>query len=824
MMVMTSQSISRHLRLRIRPLLLTGLLAALAGCGGGGSSGRPNSVDSSSAKSADLSVTKSVDNASHGEGDTVVYTVTVTNNGALNATGVSVTDALPAGLTYSSDDAVASGTSYDSASGVWSVGTLLNGQTRTLQLTTTVDGGTGGSTLTNTASVSAAQTDPVPGNNSAAVDVTVAVPTSAELAVSQSVDNASPNEEGTVVFTVTVTNDGPSDATGVSMNDVLPLGLSYVSDDAGSTGTSYSSATGVWDVGNLNNGATATLHLTATVEAGTGGSTLTNTASLGALDQVDPNAANDSAAVAVNVVAAGGQVGLLDYWQFDESGGSSYANAVSGGASASCTSCPTPVAGRISGAQEFDGTSDEVNVADDSSFDWANGDRFSIEAWFQSDGPCSVTGETVVGRRDAAGALRWSLGCAGSHAQFTLVDTTGDGAGSDLVGSADIADGQWHHVVAMRDTVTGTNRLYVDGVEDASAAVSYGGNFGGATALNIGWLNESGSDEHFAGVIDEVALHDRVLPDSEIRRHYADGTVGLQRGYQGCGVVRIMPLGDSITRHVGFRPGLYTSLVDSGMDIDFVGGVVDACDPNCGYDPDSEGHSGYTATQIASNVTTWLNQHPADVVTLHIGTNVDSSFPYPDVTQVGQLLDQIKSFDPTIPVVLARIINKARTSYTTDLSDYNQALQNLADARIAAGDRILVVDQENDAGLDYSGGTADFDAGDDLHPNASGNAKMVPVWFQGLNRFMPACVSVSPQVISTPVTGATSGGAYAYVVEATGMPAPGFSLTTAPSGMTIHPDTGRITWTAGSAGNYDVTVRVSNNQGSDTQSFTIVVN
>jgi hypothetical protein len=511
---------------------------------------------------------------------------------------------------------------------------------------------------------------------------------------------------------------------------------------------------------------------------------------------------------------------LIGYWKLDETGGSSYAEVVDGNPPATCTSCPTPVAGRIGGAQEFDGTNHEVNVADDSSFDWSSSERFSIEVWIKRGSPCGITGEAAVGRRDTSSMLEWWLGCEGSNAKFRLIDTTGAGAGADLLGTTDIADGAWHHVVAVRDTISGTNRLYVDGVEEASVTLNYAGDFAGVANLNIGWLNQGGSDYHFAGAIDEVALHDRVLSDSEIRRHYVDGTVGLQRGYWGCEApVRIMPLGDSITRRQGYRPQLYFDLLDAGYEIDFVGSNMDTSGT---HDRNHEGHSGFTPRNIANNVATWLNLNPPDVVTLHIGTNVDPSFPYPDVTQVGAILDVIKGHDPDIPVVLARIINKARGSYDPQLSVFNQNLEAMAQARVAAGDRILVVDQE--PGLDYSASTTDFDVGDDLHPTASGFAKMVPVWFEGLNRFMPACNSVTPQVISQPVTTASSAVPYLYVVEATGVPAPSFSLTAAPAGMTIHPDTGRIEWTPPSAGNYDVTVQVSNLVGSNTQSFAIGVN
>ncbi len=196
--------------------------------------------------------------------------------------------------------------------------------------------------------------------------------------------------------------------------------------------------------------------------------------------------------------------------------------------------------------------------------------------------------------------------------------------------------------------------------------------------------------------------------------------------------------------------------------------------------------------------------------------------PTPMLPQVGAILDQIKTYNPDIPVVLARIINKARSSYDPQLTVFNQNLEAMAQARVAAGDRILVVDQE--PVLDYGAATTDFPVLDDLHPTADGFAKMVPVWFEGLNRFMPACNSVTPQVISQPVTTGSSAVAYVYVVNATGVPVPSFSLTAAPAGMTIHPDTGRIDWIPPSAGSYDVSVQVSNIVGSGTQSFTIVVN
>ena len=121
---------------------------------------------------------------------------------------------------------------------------------------------------------------------------------SADLSVTKTVDVATPDIGGTVVYTVTVTNGGPDAATGVAVTDLLPAGLSYVS-NIPSQGT-YVSSTGVWTVGAIANGASKTLTITATVNTGTGGNTIINTAGITASNETDSNSANNT--ISRNVV------------------------------------------------------------------------------------------------------------------------------------------------------------------------------------------------------------------------------------------------------------------------------------------------------------------------------------------------------------------------------------------------------------------------------------------------------------------------------------------------------------------------------------------
>jgi hypothetical protein len=94
-----------------------------------------------------------------------------------------------------------------------------------------------------------------------------------------------------------------------------------------------------------------------------------------------------------------------------------------------------------------------------------------------------------------------------------------------------------------------------------------------------------------------------------------------------------------------------------------------------------------------------------------------------------------------------------------------------------------------------------------------------------LVRYGTAPVSTSaPRITSSPVTSGSVGQLYSYDVNATGSPTPTYSLTTAPSGMTINSSTGLIQWTPPTQGSFAVTVKAANGISPDaTQSFSVNV-
>ena len=240
---------------------------------------------------ADVRLAKSADTLSPDFGATVVFTLTVTNDGPSGAVGIQVTDLLPDGLTYVSDDG---GGAYNPATGTWLLGMLSMGASDSLKIAARVDTI---EPVTNTAAITKTQSpDPNPANNSADVTVT---PMAADLAVAKRVvDYAADPGEGAApdsvaaTFLVTVTNHGPSTATGVVVSDPLPEEGLLVSASASQGG--YDASSGIWTVGTMAVGASATLTVTVKAEAG---NNLINIATASA-DQPDQHADNNLAGAA----------------------------------------------------------------------------------------------------------------------------------------------------------------------------------------------------------------------------------------------------------------------------------------------------------------------------------------------------------------------------------------------------------------------------------------------------------------------------------------------------------------------------------------------
>ncbi len=185
-------------------------------------------------ESADLSIRKVANPNPAIPGQDLTYTIIVTNAGPSDADSVTVADTLPAGFTL----ALVTASQGGCAALPCNLGTIPAGGNATLTIVGKVNASATAGQLANTATVSSAQTDPVPGNNSGTVSPAIATGADLELVKT---GTATANPGDTVVYTVTVRNLGPSDAAGVRVTDTLPAGLTLT----GVSGCTRSSAVAI---------------------------------------------------------------------------------------------------------------------------------------------------------------------------------------------------------------------------------------------------------------------------------------------------------------------------------------------------------------------------------------------------------------------------------------------------------------------------------------------------------------------------------------------------------------------------------------------------
>ncbi|MFT7638807.1 MAG: putative repeat protein (TIGR01451 family), partial [Pirellulaceae bacterium] len=239
---------------------------------------------------ADLSITKSDSPDPVVADSPLVYTIVVTNNGPSDATGVTVTDALPAGVTYDSGSADQGSVTESSGTVTANIGDIAVGDSVTVTLNVDVDPGTLG-TITNAATVAGNEADSVSANNNASESTTVQPEIDLVITKVDSVDPAVAGQ--TLTYTVGVTNNGPSDATSVVVTDVLPAGVSYQSGSTTQGSVAEASGTVTATIGNLASGATATVTIQVLVAASTTGTLINTAQATGA--ETESNAANNTA-------------------------------------------------------------------------------------------------------------------------------------------------------------------------------------------------------------------------------------------------------------------------------------------------------------------------------------------------------------------------------------------------------------------------------------------------------------------------------------------------------------------------------------------------
>jgi uncharacterized repeat protein (TIGR01451 family) len=237
----------------------------------------------------DLMITKTDSADPVNIGEDFTYTVTVTNNGPDDATGIYVYDYLPTGFDWQFLNAppplevistnATSGTVYPYDDTVlWDIGDLASGTDATMNVLVRVklEAFVTASSVNNTAEVYGMEFDPDLTNNKVIESTTIR---STDLAITKTTDPETVNEGEPFTWTVTVTNNGPENATDVTVVDMYEYYFADISNITVSKGTTGNTAPDwmsgygfsassnstfiFWNIGDLDMGATESMTITA---------------------------------------------------------------------------------------------------------------------------------------------------------------------------------------------------------------------------------------------------------------------------------------------------------------------------------------------------------------------------------------------------------------------------------------------------------------------------------------------------------------------------------------------------------------------------------
>ncbi|MBV8520399.1 MAG: DUF11 domain-containing protein [Acidobacteria bacterium] len=275
--------------------------------------GNNSATDSDTlAASADLSITKTDGVTTATPGGSVTYTITASNAGPSNALGSTIADTFPASLTCTWTCAgLGGGTCTASGSGnINGSANLPSGGSVTYTASCNISASATG-TLSNTATVAApgGVTDPTPGNNSATDSDTLAANADLSITKTDGVTNATPG--GSVTYTITASNAGPSNASGSTVADTFPASLTCTWTCVGAGGGTCTAAGSgnINDTTNLPSGGAVTYTASCTISGAASG-TLSNTATVAAPAGVTDSAPGNNSATDSDTLGANADLSI----------------------------------------------------------------------------------------------------------------------------------------------------------------------------------------------------------------------------------------------------------------------------------------------------------------------------------------------------------------------------------------------------------------------------------------------------------------------------------------------------------------------------------
>ena len=239
----------------------------------------------------DLAVNKTANhqNKTYNYGDNVEYVIEIVNNGPGIATDIIATDNLPEGLKFINANVPGGWTLSISNNKITINGEKLANGEKVL-ITIIAKAAKSNTTLINNIKVNGTGFDSNISNNNDSE--TIKITPLVDLAITKVVDNANPLFDSIITYTITVVNNGPDKSFNVTVGDLLPDGVKFISSNG-----QYNPDTGVWFVGDLDANESVTLKIVVQViKVGN----ITNNVNVTGTGH-DTNLTNNNASVSVNV-------------------------------------------------------------------------------------------------------------------------------------------------------------------------------------------------------------------------------------------------------------------------------------------------------------------------------------------------------------------------------------------------------------------------------------------------------------------------------------------------------------------------------------------
>ena len=181
---------------------------------------------------------------------------------------------------------------------------------------------------------------------------------------------------------------------------------------------------------------------------------------------------------------------------------------------------PGPLADRDATAAAFNGTTSMVTASDTPGLEFDRTDPFSVEAWVKT---TSTAQQAVVSTLGSTGSdPGWEVGISGGKLYLALLHAWPNAI--DVAGSLDVADGNWHHVVATYDgsSAAAGVHFYVDGAADPGPNVVFADGLTGSTITDAPVTIGSGNGRvPFAGDLADVAVYPVLLPAAAAAAHHS---------------------------------------------------------------------------------------------------------------------------------------------------------------------------------------------------------------------------------------------------------------------------------------------------------------